>query len=112
MLLTEMPQEQGEGFTIATVALADAPRQPQGAQPPTRIPAFAYLSSDIVLPWLMRPVYRRGLRRAWGAQMAPGSRRIGLWAGIVMALGLAVGVLMRRRGTGRLRAINHLTGSE
>ncbi len=111
-VLTELSQEQGEGFTLATVALADAPPQPQGAQPPTRVPLFAYLSSDVLLPWLMRPVYRRGLRRAWGAQMAPGDARLGLWVGIALALGLAVALLVRRRGAKSLRAINRLAYSE
>jgi predicted amidohydrolase len=96
-VLTELSQEQGECFTIATVALADAPPQPQGAQPPTRVPFFAYLSSDVVLPWLMRSVYRRGLRRAWGRQMAPGAARLGRWAAVAGALGLAAGLLVWRR---------------
>jgi hypothetical protein len=99
-VLAEMAQEQGEGFTVAEVALADAPPLPRGAQPPSRVPAFAYLSSDIILPWLMQPIYRRGVRRAWGRHMAPSAGRMGLWAGaagILVAFGLAVGLLARRR---------------
>ena len=38
-----------------------------GAQPPSRVPAFAYLSSDVVLPWLTEPVYRDGVRPGWRA---------------------------------------------
>ncbi|MFL5803689.1 MAG: hypothetical protein ACJ8CR_18345 [Roseiflexaceae bacterium] len=54
------------------------------------MPAFAYASSDASLPWLVAPIYRRGVRRAWGAQMAPGGARSWLRAaiGIVAALGL------------------------
>lgn len=98
--LAEMTQQQGEGFTTAEVVLADAPPQPRGAQPPSRVPTFAYLSSDIILPWLMQPIYRRGVRRAWGGHMARSDERMGLWigaAGIAAALGLAVGLLARRR---------------
>ncbi|MFL5804796.1 MAG: carbon-nitrogen hydrolase family protein [Roseiflexaceae bacterium] len=99
-VLAEMAQEQGEGFTAAEVVLADAPPQPRGAQPPSRVPAFAYLSSDIILPWLMEPIYRRGVRRAWGEHMAPSAKRMRLWAGaagILVAFGMAVGLLARRR---------------
>src|SRR5258708_3590428 len=76
-VLTEMDQAAGEGFTIATAPLADAPPQPRGAQPPSRVPAFAYLSSDVMLPWLVAPIYRRGVRRTWGSHMAADGDRIG-----------------------------------
>jgi hypothetical protein len=96
-VLAELTQAQGEGFTVATVRLADAPPQPRGAQPPSRVPAFAYVSSDIVLPRLVEPIYRRGVRRAWGAHMAPDDARMGRWAGMaVVALALVIGLLARR----------------
>lgn len=102
-VLTEMEQAQGEGFTLAEVTLADAPPQPRGAQPPSRVPAFAYASSDAILPWLVTPIYRRGVRRAWGAQMAPGGTRP--WQrtaiGVVAALGLAAGLIAWRRAAAR-----------
>jgi Carbon-nitrogen hydrolase len=100
-VLTEMAQEQGEGFTVAEVALADALPPPRGAQPPSRVPAFVYLSSDIILPWLMGPIYRRGVRRAWEAHMTPDAAEPGRWGGVIgiaIALGLVVGFLARRRG--------------
>jgi hypothetical protein len=99
-VLTEMEQAQGEGFTIATVALADAPPRPRGAQPTSWVPPFAYASSDIVLPRLVEPIYRRGVRRAWGAHMAPDDARKGKWwglAGAGLAIGMAAGLLARRR---------------
>jgi predicted amidohydrolase len=61
-VLTEMEQAQGEGVTLAEVTLSAAPPQPRGAQPPSRVPAFAYVSSDAILPWLVGPIYRRGVR--------------------------------------------------
>jgi hypothetical protein len=99
-VLTEMAQAQGEGFTVATVALADTPPQPCGAQPPSRLPPFAYASSDVVLPRLVEPIYRRGVRRAWGVHMAPSSGQARRWTSIVgvgIAHGLAGGLLARRR---------------
>jgi hypothetical protein len=99
-VLTEMTQAQGEGFTVATVALGDTPR-PCGAQPPSQVPPFAYLSSDIVLPRLVEPIYRRGVRQAWGEHMAPAGASMGWWKllGAGALIGLAVGLLAcRRRG--------------
>ena len=98
-----MEQAQGEGFTLGDVALADAPPQPRGAQPPSRVPTFAYMSSDAILPWLVAPIYRRGVRRAWGAQMAPGDTRPWPRAaiGVVAALSLVAGLIAWRRVTTR-----------
>ena len=99
-VLTEMAQAQGEGFTIATVALADAPPPLRGAQPSSHVPPFAYASSDIVLPRLVEPIYRRGVRQAWGAHMAPLDAHAGKWwglAGAGLAIGLAALLARRRR---------------
>jgi hypothetical protein len=99
-VLTEMRQAQGEGFTIATVELADAPPRPSGAQPPSLVPPFAYLSSDVVLPRLVEPDYRRGARQAWGAHMAPSASRGGRWAtaiGAGLVAGLVVALLAHQR---------------
>jgi hypothetical protein len=98
-VLTEMTQAQGEGFTIETVALADSPPQPRDTQPPSRVPPFAYVSSDIVLPLLVEPVYRRGVRQAWGEHMAAKDVGIRRWVllGAGVLIGLVGGLLVRRR---------------
>jgi hypothetical protein len=98
-VLTEMFQAQGEGFTIATVALADTPPQPRDMQPPSRVPPFAYVSSDIVLPLLVEPIYRRGVRQAWGEHMAAKDVGIRRWIllGAGVLIGLVGGLLVRRR---------------
>lgn len=60
---TELEQAQGETFTIAEVVVPDKKTEPQSPQPKSLLPGMAYLSSDIVLPLLMLPVYRQGVRR-------------------------------------------------
>jgi len=62
-VLTELPQEQGETFTTAEVTLADEKPRPHGPQPASPAPLLTYLSSDVLLPTLAIPIYRRGLRR-------------------------------------------------
>ncbi len=82
-------QAEGESFVVAEVNLPSSRRQPQGAQPPSRTAWFGHLVSDWVLPWLTLPVYRRGLRRIWGARMAPASPETRRWQ-IILALGAAL----------------------
>jgi predicted amidohydrolase len=69
-VLAELVQEQGETFTVAKVTLADDRPRPQAPQPASPVPFLTYLSSDVLLPWLSIPVYRRGLRRARGNRRA------------------------------------------
>jgi hypothetical protein len=94
-VLAELEQAQGETFTIAEVILADKKPSPRSPQPGSLLPQFSYFTSDILLPWLTLPVYRRGLRRAWGAGMAPirASTRRWIWLtvlGVIIVLGLGI----------------------
>ena len=69
--LVELTQEQGEGFALAEVSLAEVRPTPGGPQPPSRVPLAAYVLSDGVLPAVCRSDYRRGLRRTRGRDAAP-----------------------------------------
>jgi predicted amidohydrolase len=101
-VLGELTQQQGETFTIAEVTLADQRPSPRGPQPKSPLPWISYFLSDTVLPALMTPVYRRGLRQAWGHHMAPvkaDSHRKVLLAGlVVLGVGVLIGVFLRRNG--------------
>lgn len=81
--------DAGESFVVAAVTLAPSRPQPTGPQPPARTSWFGYLVSDWVLPWLTLPVYRRGLRRVWGARMAPKNPATRYWK-IILGLGTAL----------------------
>ncbi len=60
---TELEQSQGETITISEVTIPDAKTKPEKPQPKSLLPKISYLSSDILLPLLMLPIYRRGVRR-------------------------------------------------
>jgi hypothetical protein len=92
-VLVELAQEQGETFAIAEVALADEKPQPRRPQPRSPVPFITYLSSDVLLPSLTVPVYRKGLRRAWGKEMAPIEASTRKWR-ILLGLGATVGFLL------------------
>ena len=91
-VLAELTQEQGETFTTAEVTLADEKPRSRGPQPASPVPFLSYLSSDVLLPALSVPVYRRGLRRAWGEGMAPVAASTRRW-GILLGPGVVAGFL-------------------
>jgi len=62
-VIAERTQAEGEGFTLAEVALPDTRPSPRGNQPEIRLPWMAYFNADILIPLLMRSVYRKGLRQ-------------------------------------------------
>jgi Carbon-nitrogen hydrolase len=63
VVVAERTPAQGEGFACADVALADSKPVPHGPQPPAQIPSSAYFNADVLVPFLMKPVYRNGLKK-------------------------------------------------
>ena len=62
-VLSECAPTQGESFALAEVILAAEHPQPIGLQPPRPVPWLTYFTSDMAIPWLMRRLYRRGVRQ-------------------------------------------------
>lgn len=83
--------DDGDGFTLAEIELADKIPHPTKPQPKMRTPAFAYAIADTLRSVAFPMVYRQGVRKQWGGQMAPvepaTQRMIG---------GLALALLWRR----------------
>jgi hypothetical protein len=97
-------QEQGETFILGEIILTGQKPVPDAAQPASLLPWLTYFFSDIVLPALTISVYRRGLRRTWGARMAP--LRPATWRRVMLiglvALGVvSLGLLMKAAGRRR-----------
>jgi predicted amidohydrolase len=62
-VLAELTQGQGEAFALAQVHLSDRKPSPREPQPKSVVPGPVYFMSDVWLPALTKPVYRRGLQR-------------------------------------------------
>ena len=92
---TELAQEQGETFTVAEVVLADDMPRPRRPQPGSLAPPLTCLVSDVLLPSLSIPVYRRGLRRTWGGGMAPVAVSTRRWT-VLLAIGVVAGFVVGR----------------
>jgi len=57
------------------------------------VPAIAYPLADGISAGAMSLIYQRGVRRQWGARMAPTDFHTKLWAGAVGAA-FATGVIL------------------
>jgi hypothetical protein len=57
-------QSQGEGFALAEVSLPEVKPSPCGAQPAAPLSWLNYFIADIVIPFLMRRVYYRGIAKS------------------------------------------------
>ena len=66
-ILAQRLPTDGEGFTISDVTLADSKPTPTGDQPrpplPRMIAGMAIFQSDVLVPSLMRSVYKNGLKK-------------------------------------------------
>jgi hypothetical protein len=99
-LLSKVEGTAAQGLAVADVPLPDKRPQPVGRQPVINISLVTYYLSDVLLPWLTLPVYRKGLRQAWGKQMAPtpvAARRLRLAAGLMAVLGVLIGIILGLR---------------
>jgi len=62
-IIASRDPNEGEGFVMAEVKLADQKPQPQASQPKSPVPALAFFNADVLVPWIMRSVYQKGRKR-------------------------------------------------
>jgi hypothetical protein len=75
--LGHRPQAGGEGFVMAKVDLPEQRFQPPGPQPVSRVSRLSYFLSDWLLPALMLPVYRKGIKEAQALVLSTSSKKSG-----------------------------------
>jgi proline iminopeptidase len=62
-VLARLNKGDGEAFALAQVRLPGAKTAPQEPQPASRVSRPVYLLSDVYLPAIVRPIYRKGQRQ-------------------------------------------------
>lgn len=90
----------GDAFAVATVELADMPPQPDSIQPRFDYQPHEYFMIDILSDIVYGPVYQRGLRRQWGARMAPTDEKTKVWSFftiISLIVGVFVGLIFSKK---------------
>ena len=61
-VVAQLDAAQGEAFVIGTIEITAKRHHPIGPQPASPVPWITYLASDVILPFISRPLYRRGVR--------------------------------------------------
>lgn len=87
--------QDGDSFTLATLELPDLRPQPDTPQPAIHTTPKTYFLTD-VLSAAFIPAYRGGLRRQWGATMAPVDNSTLIW-GFVLGIVFFVGWILGKR---------------
>jgi len=98
--LASLRIENGESFCITQVRLSKEKKQRLESQPKTKLGWLTYLFSDILLPWISTPVYRKELRHSWGNRMAPLQASTRKWSLILAIAGLVAfiaGIIVGKR---------------
>ena len=98
--LSSLKPENDTSFCIAQVQLSKEKKQRLESQPKNGIPWLVYLISDILLPWISVPAYRKGVRQAWGSRMAPYETTTRNWSLLLAITGLTafiVGLILGNR---------------
>ncbi len=85
-----------DGIAFAEVTIRGTSVKPNGVQPRTSIPQILMWMLDYALQPFLIPLYRSGVRRQWGASMAPIEQRTKVWLFVATAaavIGWAAGRL-------------------
>ena len=92
--------DDGESFIVKEITLPDERHAPITPQPPSTVSWASYFVSDLALPTITQPYYRRKTREILGPQMAPvdaSARRRRTQLGLGMVLSFLAGVLFSWR---------------
>ncbi|CAG0931905.1 Deaminated glutathione amidase [Thermoflexales bacterium] len=99
-IVTQLSPAQGETYAVSEIEIAAEKPQPIGPRPGPTATWFTYLTSDVLLPCISRPVYQRGVqalpdRPPQPQGLTPQRWFIALGSGAL--IGLLLGVFWPRR---------------
>jgi hypothetical protein len=103
-IVAQLDPAQGENYAVGTIEIAAERFQPIGPLPGPTASWFAYLTSDVILPSISRPVYQRGIQTLPDRPARPRGLILRKWLiaiGLDVLLGLLLAVLWPRKKTNK-----------
>jgi hypothetical protein len=92
-IVTRLDPAQGETYAIGEIAIAEEKPQPIGPSPGPTASWFTYLTSDVILPFISRPVYQRGVQTLPDRPPRPRGFTPQKWL-IAIGVGALIGLLL------------------
>jgi predicted amidohydrolase len=92
-IVTQLDPAQGETYAVGEIEIADERPQPIGPPPGPTANWFTYLTSDVILPFISRSAYQRGLQALPDRPARPNGFISQKWL-IAIGLGALIGLLL------------------
>jgi hypothetical protein len=92
-IVTRLDPAQGETYAIGEIQIAEEKPQPIEPLPGPTATWFTYLTSDVILPFISRPAYQRGVQSLPDRPPLPRGLTPQKWL-IAIGLGAAVGLML------------------
>jgi hypothetical protein len=92
-IVTQLDPAQGETYAIAEIEIADGKPRPIGPIPGPTATWFTYLTSDMILPFISRSAYQRGVQTLPDRSRRPRGYTPQKWL-IAIGLGALIGLVL------------------
>jgi len=92
-IVTQLDPAQGETYAIAEIEIADGKPQPIGPLPGPTANWFTYLTSDVILPFISRSTYQRGVQTLSDRSPRINDLSAQKWI-VAIGLGALIGLLL------------------
>ena len=92
-IVTRLDPAQGETYALGEIEIAEEKPQPIGPLPGPTATWFTYLTSDVILPFISRSAYQRGVQTLPDRPPRPHGFTPQKWI-IAIGLGALIGLLL------------------
>jgi hypothetical protein len=99
-IITQLDPTRGETYAVGEIEIADEKPRPIGPLPGPTANWFTYLTSDVILPFISRSTYERGVQTLPDRSPRPNGSTLQKWLiaiGLGALIGLVLAVLWPRR---------------
>jgi len=92
-IVTRLDPMQGETYALGEIEIADEKPQPIGPLPGPTANGFTYFTSDVILPFISRSVYQRGVQTLTDRPPRPRRSTLQKWI-VAIGAGALIGLLL------------------